>query len=169
MDYIESSLQPEEQIIFATRPHWVIFSSAGVGFVIAYLLLWLLPSVSVNLPSFFSLIPHFTAFIAFFIVFILFIRALIAYKTTEYGLTNRRVLMKTGWIQRNSLDIFLNRIEAVQVEQSIPGRFLNYGTLVIVGTGGTKDPFLYVPDPFNFQKKIQQQVSDFQKKSGSNE
>lgn len=59
----------------------------------------------------------------------------ITHWTSEYGITDKRVIMKKGWIQRNSFEIFLYRLENVDIHQTITGGILNYGTLVITGMG----------------------------------
>jgi uncharacterized membrane protein YdbT with pleckstrin-like domain len=84
--------------------------------------------------------------------------AYIKYRTSEFGITDKRVLMKTGFVSRNSLEIFLRKLEAINVNQTVTGRILNYGTLVIIGTGGTEDFYFNVPDPLNFRKRVQQQA-----------
>ena len=66
--------------------------------------------------------------------------------------------MKVGFIRRNSLEIFLHKIESVYVEQSLFGRIFNYGVIVIAGTGGSKDPFPFIPNPLLFRRKVQEQI-----------
>jgi uncharacterized membrane protein YdbT with pleckstrin-like domain len=160
MNYIESTLLSDENLIYYSRPHWVVFTPAVVMFLMAALLLWYGPRLGLagfhilNLDTY-----EFAALIAFVAGLFAFFKAWINLKTSEYGITDKRVLMKVGFIQRSSLEIFLDRIEAVLVDQTITGRLLNYGTIVIVGTGGTRDPFYNVPDPMNFRKTVQQQIA----------
>ena len=66
----------------------------------------------------------------------------ILYKTTEIAITNKRVIAKSGFITRNTIEINLPKIESVQVDQSLPGRLFDYGTIVIAGAG---TPNLSVP------------------------
>ena len=84
--------------------------------------------------------------------------AWVRFISTEYGVTNKRVVMKSGLIQRDAFDTFLTRVEGIKVQQSILGRILNYGTLVVVGTGGTQDAFYSVPSPLHFRRVIQEQM-----------
>ena len=47
--------------------------------------------------------------------------------TTETDVTNMRVVHKTGFIKRRTFEMALDKIESVDVNQSIMGRILNYG------------------------------------------
>ena len=65
--------------------------------------------------------------------------------------------MKTGFIQRKSLEILFQKVESVRVDQTVLGRILAYGTIVIKGVGGTQDPFSNIPDPLKFREIVSQQ------------
>ena len=49
----------------------------------------------------------------------------------ENGLTNKRVIYKKGVISRNTEEMRLNKIETVEVKQSILGRILGYGDVKV--------------------------------------
>lgn len=162
--YIEKNLLQNEKIIYASRPHWIIFSSAFWA-IFAALIVWIFAPTSID---FFIFGPwRFKDFIvgALFIVGAYWIlTAYIYYATSEYGVTNKRVVIKVGWIKRTSLELMLDKVEGVLVDQTIIGRFLNYGAIVIIGTGGTKDRFAYVNDPLTFRRNVQQQVDNFEER-----
>ena len=61
-----------------------------------------------------------------------------------------------------SLEMLLNKIEGIQVNQSIFGRLLGFGSITVTGTGGTKDPFHNIAAPFEFRKKAQEQIASVQ-------
>ncbi len=82
----------------------------------------------------------------------LFIRPLIMTKTDEFVITNKRVIMKTGLISRNVFEMTLSHIESINVDQSILGRILDYGTIIIVGSGGTRESFANIAAPVKFRK-----------------
>ncbi len=159
MQYIHSNLLSEEKVTYATRPHWIIFAYPAVYLFFAILFMvygpryYMTKFVMFNMPLY-----QIAALIALAITIYYAIAALINFNTTEYGVTNKRVLMKTGWIRRRSLELFLDKVEAIYVNQSILGRILNYGTLVVIGTGGSRDPFTYVPSPLHFRKIAQQEI-----------
>src|SRR5262249_10866136 len=75
------------------------------------------------------------------------IEAIVRNATSEFAVTNRRVIVKEGLIRRSTLELNLAKVESIGVEQTLFGRMLNYGTIVVVGTGGTREPFKSVADP----------------------
>lgn len=79
----------------------------------------------------------------------------IAWKTTEMAITNKRVILKSGWITRRTLELNLTKVENVSVEQGIVGRLMNFGTITVVGTGGTRESFNWVVSPLEFRKAVQ--------------
>jgi len=87
---------------------------------------------------------------------------IVFYITSEFGITSKRVLGKTGFIRRRSLDIVLAKVEAIRLSQSILGRILNYGDLEVTGTGGTEEVLRFIPDPLLFRKAVQEQLADIE-------
>ena len=86
----------------------------------------------------------------------LFIAPLIDKYTDEFAITNKRVIIKTGLISRTTFEMNHSKIESVNVDQSILGRILGYGTIRIVGSGGTKEVFPKILNPLEFRKKFQE-------------
>lgn len=78
--------------------------------------------------------------------------AAIRYFTTELGITNKRVIAKSGLIRRNTIEINLQRIESIRVNQGIFGRMLNYGSIVVAGAGNPHAPIAGISDPMEFRK-----------------
>ncbi|MBK8659832.1 MAG: PH domain-containing protein [Bacteroidetes bacterium] len=74
----------------------------------------------------------------------------------EFVVTNKRLICKTGLISRKTLEMNLNKIETVNVDQSILGRLLGYGTITIIGTGGTREAFEDIAAPVEFRKRFQE-------------
>lgn len=85
-------------------------------------------------------------------LFSLFIMPLIQLYTDEYVITNKRVIIKKGWLNIRTLEMNLSKIETVNVDQSILGRILGYGCITIVGTGGTREESHYIKKPIAFRK-----------------
>lgn len=88
-------------------------------------------------------------------LFTLFLWPLIASKTSEFAITNKRLIIKTGLLSRKTVEMNLSKIESVNVDQGILGRILGYGTVRIVGTGGTKETFFQINNPLEFRKQFQ--------------
>ena len=89
------------------------------------------------------------------------IEAAIIMFTTEFAITNKRIIAKTGFIQRNTLEMLLNKIESVKVNQNILGRMLDFGKVTITGTGGTNESFKAIIAPTELRNKVNQIIEHF--------
>jgi uncharacterized membrane protein YdbT with pleckstrin-like domain len=150
--YTKTTLLPEENILYSTKPHYIVFGKFFVYLVLAYF---------VGFHFLDSLLIGAVLVIASIAAFV---NSIVVYFCSEYVITNKRILVKIGFIQRKSLEIFLNRVEGVYIDQSILGRVLNYGTVVVAGIGGTKNPFYYIPNPLSFRSNIQEQLQKIEAK-----
>ena len=150
MGYIDKNLMDGEKIIYRTKLHWIVFLGPAISFVLGVILMFDRKAA----PG---------GAIFFFIAIIWVIAAIISRATSEFGISDKRVLIKVGWISRNSLETLLTKVEGIQVKQGILGRILNYGTIVISGTGGTHNPFKKITDPITFRKIAQEQINKAQK------
>src|SRR6266436_3526779 len=74
--------------------------------------------------------------------------------TTETDVTNLRVVHKTGFIKRRTFEISLDKVESVDVNQSILGRILNYGDVTILGVGEGKETITTIASPLDFRNFI---------------
>jgi uncharacterized membrane protein YdbT with pleckstrin-like domain len=97
---------------------------------------------------------HWIIFFSLKGLFTLFIAPALERWSDEFVITDKRVVVKTGLISRKTLEMNLNKIETVNVDQSIFGRIFGYGTISIVGTGGTRETFPYIAKPIEFRKKF---------------
>jgi uncharacterized membrane protein YdbT with pleckstrin-like domain len=97
---------------------------------------------------------HWITFVSLKGILTLFIAPLIAYWTSEFAITNKRIMIKTGFISRSTFEMNHSKIESINVIQSILGRLLGYGTIVVMGTGSTREPFAYIRDPLAFRRKF---------------
>jgi uncharacterized membrane protein YdbT with pleckstrin-like domain len=75
--------------------------------------------------------------------------------TSEFAVTSRRVIVKTGFLSRSTIEIQLSKVESVEVKQDILGRLLNFGSIIVAGTGGTREPFTMIDDPLQFRRAVQ--------------
>ncbi len=88
-----------------------------------------------------------------------YIWAQILYSTSEFVVTNKRVVIKVGWLRRRTVETMLSKVEGINVDQSLLGRLLGYGSIIITGTGGSQEPFRNIGSPFEFRRQVQAQVS----------
>lgn len=145
MSYAEKSLASDEFVVYKTSLHWIIFSR---WVVLAILLIFISSIINiVSLGLVLSLIP-----------LIGLIASFIEYSTSEFAVINKRIMVKIGWIKRISLEMYLDKVESILVNQGILGRILNYGTIIIIGVGGTREPFKNVENPLELRKKILEQI-----------
>lgn len=89
-----------------------------------------------------------------FIAATFIILAVIRVISTELALTNKRVIAKTGFIRRNTVELRLEKVEGFVVNQSIFGRIFKYGSVVVSGTGGIKTPIPYIYNPAEFRMVV---------------
>jgi uncharacterized membrane protein YdbT with pleckstrin-like domain len=166
MSFIEENLMPNEQILFTARVHLAIFLRSIITFI--FTLLFFLYGMSnvvtasttegtSTQPSMVDLVGSslICLSVIFFLVAVIFaLQAVVIMVSTEFGVTNRRIIAKTGFIRRQSLEILLSKVESVSVNQSILGRLLNFGTVTVTGTGGTSGSFRAIVDPIEIRKEI---------------
>jgi uncharacterized membrane protein YdbT with pleckstrin-like domain len=152
MGFIDRNLMEGEQLVYRTRLHWaVLFGRAAL---LAVLLVATLAVVAIASDKRLALIPLALLVIAAFSG----LGKYLTYVTTEFGVTTYRVLIKTGWLTLRSTEILLSKVEAVQIEQNLWGRLLNYGSIIITGTGGTHEVFHMIEAPYELRNQVQRQL-----------
>lgn len=163
MGYVDRNLMPGEMVIAKARLHWLVFLPA---------LLWIGVSVGVIIAgSFFdsAAIAWSVAVVGVALLFFAMVKGIgagLRYWTSEFAVTTKRLVVKVGLIRRNTLELLLSKVEAVGVNQTIIGRLLNYGTLVITGTGGSMNAYDGIGSPLAFRKKVQQEIENVQSRRG---
>lgn len=150
MSYIDNNLLEDESLVHVTRLHAIVLlAPAMIVSVLAGVL-----SITSDIPVAWYLVSFFLLLAAWRLL-----TRLVLYLTSEFGVTSKRVLGKTGLIRLNSTDIVLAKVEAIRIHQSILGRICNFGDVLVTGTGGTEEVLSYIPDPQLFSKLIQEQLS----------
>ena len=150
MRYVSRVLQPGEAVVHATRMHAIIFLPAALWFGIAILLfvlaMWFNGDWRIGAKALAAAAAIFTVYQG--------TPALIRWLTTELAVTDRRVIYKSGFISRHTLEINRSKVESVDVDQSLMGRLLGFGTIVVRGTGGSLEPIRTISDPLTFRSHI---------------
>ena len=149
--YIDESLQPGEKVLFSTNAHWIFFLPAIVGWVVAIIFLVLSYQVPTGAPA--LLILAITAIAALAALYKT-ITAWFHRWTTETDVTDLRIIHKTGFIQRQTFEMSLDKVESVDVNQSILGRILNYGDVSIFGVGEGNKTIETIASPLEFRNYI---------------
>jgi uncharacterized membrane protein YdbT with pleckstrin-like domain len=135
MSYAQSVLQPGETVLATGRLHWIIYRWAMLSCVLGVGLVWF---EHVAFPHGDGLTKA-TAWTFTLLFLVTFAYAWFIRWITEFAVTNRRVILSRVFIARSTEEMNLDKVETVDVQQSILGRILGYGTLCITGTGGTNN------------------------------
>ena len=150
--YIDEILQPGEKVLYSTNAHWIFFLPA--------ISLWILAGVLFTLSG---MVPAGSPLIVACWALAAIVAAVALYKTvtawfhrwtTETDVTNLRVVHKTGFINRKTFEMSLDKIESVDVDQSIPGRVFGYGNVTITGVGKSEERLDTVSSPLAFRNAI---------------
>ena len=162
MSYVESNLVPGETVIYQTRLHWIVMLGHIVlgCFVLALpgvlLLYYALSKPAIEITTLHIMEGGGVALLVCGVVAILM--GMVRRNATEMAVTNRRVVIKTGVVSRTTIEMLLNKVESIEVSETAFGRMLGYGTIMLVGTGGTPEPFQKVAHPLEFRSQVQQQI-----------
>jgi uncharacterized membrane protein YdbT with pleckstrin-like domain len=147
--YVERHLLPNEQVLYKTRLHWILFLKPALvlagGAVLAALLaqvpdspwLWYAGGAVMAAGAGWGAVQ------------------LVAHRTSEFAVTTTRLIFKVGLVARYTTELLLSKVEAVSVRQGLAGRLLNYGDLAVTATGGTREVFQRVQDPIGFRNHVQ--------------
>jgi uncharacterized membrane protein YdbT with pleckstrin-like domain len=147
MSYIKHVLQPGETIRYQGSVHWILYLPA---FVLALVAAALAALNSMVLWSY-----GWWVVAASLIAALLFaLRAWLIRWMTEIAVTDRRVIYARGFIQRHSIEVHMDKVESVDVDQSVLGRVFDYGDVTIHGTGTTLEPLRDVDRPIDFRNEI---------------
>ena len=132
MSYIQKSLIKDEVIVKDIKHHWI-------------LKFWIV---------LFIVIAPITFFISLFFA----LWMLIAMMTVEQAVTNKRVILKKGFIARTVDEIRLDKIEAIEINEEILGRLFGYGKIRIIGANGSFVLFEAVSNPLELKKQIEEMM-----------
>jgi membrane protein YdbS with pleckstrin-like domain len=150
MSYVDSQLLPNETVLYRARLHRSLYA-AFFGF-------GALTLAAAALAMFQP--PFWWAVIVLGVISLLaFVSAWIRSTSSEFAVTDKRVIIKVGWIRRRTLETMLGKVEGVGVDQTLSGRMLGFGTITVTGTGGTKEEFDRIADPLEFRRQVQAAIS----------
>jgi uncharacterized membrane protein YdbT with pleckstrin-like domain len=150
--YIDDILQPGEKVLYSTNAHWMFYLPAIAAWIVVLILLVL--SGMTSAVPYLMLVCWASAAVVAIAALFWTLKAWFHRWTTETDVTNMRVVHKTGFIQRRTFEMALDKIESVDVEQSILGRVLNYGNVTINGVGEGKETIRTIASPLAFRSAI---------------
>ena len=159
MSYLKTMLLPDERVVHIATLHWVIFLPGlmltATGGLVGFYSYALARSVPLHfmVPILGKTLSGAALVVALAGLALLF-GAFVRHSATELAITNRRLVAKYGFVSRSTFEIMINRVTGVNLDQSVMGRLLGYGTVLVHGAGGDISPFDVVADPELFQRAL---------------
>jgi uncharacterized membrane protein YdbT with pleckstrin-like domain len=147
MRYIERILQPGERLLYTARIHWIIYLPAALLLVVAVVAL---TRGGTSHGMNWTMVAEICAAVGL----LAGLSAWIKRWTTEIDVTDRRVVYKRGLIRRRTVEMNMDKVESVDVDQTILGRMLNFGNVTVRGTGAGIEPLFNVENPLQFRNHV---------------
>lgn len=152
MSYLQHILQPGETVKFATRLHWSVYWPGLLAVALAVLgIVVVLATIDMNRinPVLLAPLGLLFAWGAFSLVV-----AWVHRWTTEIAVTNRRIIFKHGFFRRHTIEMNMDKVESVDVDQSVAGRLFGYGDILVRGTGASLEPLRRIAQPIEFRNHV---------------
>jgi hypothetical protein len=146
VSYIDKHLLPNESVTYRTTLHWNVY----VWPVIVTLAVCT-PLVVLALRGEHKALASAPALLAAALLAAAFVRR----SSSEYAVTSKRVIVKVGVTETRSVELLLGKVEGITVTQGLMGKLFGYGEIVITGSGGTKESFSGIQNPFDFRRAVQ--------------
>ncbi|MDO9179196.1 MAG: PH domain-containing protein [Agitococcus sp.] len=142
MSYWKENLLAGESVLLEGNLHWGGYIPSAVTALLGCTLGgWFASSVGLYVFGVFMLVSCY-----------FFVPAWLRARFTEVLVTNQRVMVKTGILRRQVVEINLAHLESFEVDQSVTGRLLDYGDIRAIGTGGTIAEIYFVVSPRSIRK-----------------
>ncbi len=148
--YARETLAPDERPFYKTSLHWIVFARFGVMALLAFLFIAMPFAIGVQ-----ALTGSQIGWFALPLPTLMVLPPTLAFASSELVITDKRVLIKTGIVSRQTLEMFIARIESVAVQQDVLGRMFDYGTVTIRGMGGSEEAFEAIARPIEFRNAVQ--------------
>jgi len=148
--YVERHLLEGERVLYKTRLHWILFLRPALVIAVGIALAALLQPV--RDPRWIWMVGAGVVAIGLVWAFVHYIELM----TSEFAVTNSRLILKVGLISRYTTELLLTKVETIGVQQGLIGRMLGFGDLTVTGTGGAREVFRRVRDPIGFRNHVQQ-------------
>lgn len=149
--YIETIIQPGETVLYSTNAHWIFHLPGIIAWMLAAACL---VASRVTLNETLIMLCLGGAALLGAIALLLTLRAAFHRWTTETDVTDRRVIHKTGFIRRRTFEMSLDKVESVDVDQSIAGRLFGYGDVTVRGVGEGFETIRTIAAPLAFRNAI---------------
>jgi uncharacterized membrane protein YdbT with pleckstrin-like domain len=161
VSYVQQNLNPGENILYTTHLHWIVlfrsilvdtlFSAAGLALLVS-------ATAGKHAERGEAQVVGIAGLILILFGNVILAIAMVRRNAWEAAVTNRRVVIKIGFLTKRTIELFLAKVESVGVEQTLFGRMLGFGSISVRGTGGTNEPFDHVSNPLEFRRQVQNQI-----------
>ena len=148
MSYVKRVLQPGEEVRHISSIHWIVYWPGVAVAAVAIAVFWFADGR--YLPR----VWQYSAYALGLVAFALLIRELYQWLITEIAVTNRRVIYKKGLVRLHTNEMNMDKVESVQVNQSVLGRMFDFGTVRILGTGEGFEALNTVAGPVALRNSI---------------
>ena len=149
MSYVDSILEPGERVAFRTNLSWTLYAPAILLAIAAAAL----AIFGAGVPGF-GLYAALAAAVVALAAAIKFFHVWFRRWTTEIAVTDRRVILKRGFIRRHTVEMNMQKVESVDVDQTQLGRLFDYGTVTIRGVGSTFETLRMIDSPLKLRSTI---------------
>lgn len=150
MSYVDDNLLAGEQVAFRTRLHWNVYVAPTLLSLLVFApltwLAWVSPRPLVAVaPVVAILIAELSAWLRL--------------RSSEFAVTNKRVIMKLGVFRTRSVELLLPKVESMTVNQGLAGKLFGYGEVEVTGSGGTRETFADIGRPLEFRRALQTETT----------
>jgi uncharacterized membrane protein YdbT with pleckstrin-like domain len=146
MSYVEQHLLNGERVSFHTHLHWKVYAAPVLLSLLVFLPLTLWAAASEN---------RIIVVLPLAAIALLILMPYLQRRSSEFAVTNKRVIVKVGVLSTRSVELLLSKVEGITVTQDLMGKLFGYGEIVITGSGGTKEQFAGIQAPFEFRRAVQ--------------
>jgi uncharacterized membrane protein YdbT with pleckstrin-like domain len=148
--YVHSVLQPGETLKAVGRLHWVSYLKAfALAAIAAVMVLY-----GLHEQTEIGRVAAYVGWVVLAVALVLFLGAWARKWMTELSVTDHRVIYKTGFVRRHTVEMNMDKVETVNVDQSIWGRILGYGTIHVLGTGQGIEGLRRIAAPLRLRNAI---------------
>jgi membrane protein YdbS with pleckstrin-like domain len=141
-----NSNQMDSNVIYVARLHWIIFVWPFLLLCLGFFLgieFWSMKEVSIFLVVF---------------ALIWLMMTWVTYLYSSLTIKKNQVILRTGFLVRQTIDLPMTKIESIDIRQSIGGSIFQYGMLMITGTGGTRNSINFLDKPLTCRRYIEQLI-----------
>jgi hypothetical protein len=154
MNYVDQSLGEGEVVRYVARKHWIVFVVPALLLLVALVLIGLGYKID-DLWKWGGWLMRILGLILLVFGALRLLGAWLTRATTELAVTNRKVVGKWGVVARRTIEQRLEKVDSIEVEQTILGRILGYGTVEVRGSGVTMTPLRMIGDPLTFRRRVE--------------